>query len=74
MDDTPLKGSIVIVVHGHILFATPAKAAVVDDDVTGILNTNGTTLDEVLLFRLCRVTQGTQSRADVANDDILRTT
>ena len=70
VDDAPLHRRIVVVVHGDILLAAPAKAAVVDDDVAGILDANGATLDEILLLRLCRVANGTQSRTDIADDDI----
>ena len=72
--NTPLDGGIVVVVDSGILLAAPAKAAVVDDDIPGVLNANGSTLDEVLLLRLSEVALGAQSRTDITDDDILRPT
>ena len=48
VDDAPLESCIVVVVHRHILLATPTKAAVVDNDVAGILDANGSALDEAV--------------------------
>ena len=72
--NTPLDGGIVVVVDSGILLAAPAKAAVVDDDIPGVLNANGSTLDEVLLLRLSGVALGAQSRTDITDNDILRPT
>ena len=80
MNDAPLDGGVMVVVHGDVFLATPAKAAVVDDDVSGILYTDGTTVNEaallivlvgfaLLTFQLL----DTQTRTDVADDDILGT-
>ena len=73
MYDAPLDGGEVVVVDGGILLATPSKAAVVDNDVLCVLNANGSTLNEVLLLRLGGVALGAQARADITDDDILRT-
>ena len=71
MDDTPLHRGKVVVIHGHILLTTPAKAAMVDNDVTGILNTNGATFYETLLLCAFYIFPNTQSRTDITDDDIL---
>ena len=34
--DTPLNGGKMIIIHGHVLFPTPSKAAMVNNDVVGI--------------------------------------
>ena len=72
MDNTPLEGGIVVVIHSHILLTTPAKAAMVDDDVTGILDAYGSTFDKAFFFRAFDIFSDTQSRTDIADDDILR--
>ena len=81
VDDTPLHRRIVVVIHRHVLLAAPSETAVVDDDVTGVLYADGTTLDEAALLvgriRLAVLSwqfQHAQTRTDVADDDILRTT
>ena len=73
VDYAPLHGGEVVVVHGDILLAAPSEAAVVDDDVLSILDADGSSLDEVFLLRLCRVAQRSQTGADVADNNILRT-
>ena len=50
VNDAPLQGGIMVVVHGDVLLATPAKAAMVDDDVLSILYADGSTFDKVLLL------------------------
>ena len=74
MDDTPLNGSEVVVVHGHILLATPTKAAVVDDDILGILQSKACTFDETAVCSLCQVCliNIANAEAQVADNQIVR--
>ena len=79
MYDAPLHSSVVVVVHGHILLATPSEAAVVNDNLLCVLNTYGATLYKAALpvgsVRLAFLSWqflGAQTRAEVTYNDILR--
>ena len=71
MDDAPLHGREMIVVYCSVLLTTPTKAAVVDDDILGILNTDGTSCDKITFLVFCRILLDTQTGTDITNDDIL---
>ena len=49
MHDTPLNGGKIVVVNSHIFFARPAKGTMVDDEVFGIFNTDGTSFDKIVV-------------------------
>ena len=74
MDDTPLNGGKVVVIHGHILLATPTETAVVDDDILGILQAKACTFDETAvrsLGQVCLINIA-NAEAQVADNQIVR--
>jgi len=50
MNNTPLDGCEVIVIHGDILFPTPSKTAMINDNIRGILDTNSATINKTALL------------------------
>ena len=75
MDNAPLDCREVVVVHGHILLTTPAKAAVVDDDILSILQTKACAFDETAIRRLGQVglIYIANSETQVTDNQIVRT-
>ena len=75
VDDTPLDGSEVVVIHGHILLATPTKTAVVDNDILGILQAKACSFDEAAVSRFSQVglIDITNTETQVTDNQIVRT-
>ena len=73
MDNTPLNSRKLVIIHRHVLLTAPSETTVVNDDVPPILNANSSTLNEVFLLCLCRITFCSQTRTDVTNNHVFRT-
>ncbi len=41
MNNTPLNRGEIIVVHGHIFFARPAKCTMINNNMVGVFKTQG---------------------------------
>ena len=65
MYNRPLHGGEVIVVHRHVLLTAPSEAAVVDDDVLSVFDTDASAVDELVIVGLA------QSSADIADNQVI---